>query len=62
MSPLARIFGILFAIFVVVWAVMYAVIIYQPQNVVGLSIPMMLAGWGTGIFFILFLVMFILKR
>lgn len=62
MSPMARLFGILFVIFAIIWAVSYAVVHMNPETIALMSMPMMLAGWATGIFFILFLVMFILKR
>jgi len=62
LSPLARIFGILFAVFAIIWAFGYALIYLSPELGAGLGMILMLAGWGTGIFFILFLVMFILKR
>jgi len=62
MTPYARLFGILFAIFAVIWAICYIVVYMNPSVALVMSMPLMLCGWGTGIFFILFIVMFVLKR
>ena len=60
MGPLARIFGILFAVCAVIYAIGY-IAVFSMQNT-GLAWLLMPVGFGLGIFFILFIVMFILKR
>ena len=60
MTPLARIFGILFAVFAIIYAIGY-ISVFTMSNA-GLAWLLMPVGWGVGIFFILFIVMFIIKR
>ena len=59
-TPMARLFGILFVVCLIVYLIgYYSIFTLGNTGLVVLLIP---ASWGTGIFFILFLVMFVLKR
>ena len=59
---LAMLFGVLAALFLGAWVVMYALMVTYPIIGLFLSIPMMIAGWGGGIFIILAIVMLVLRR
>jgi len=59
---LAITFGVLCAVCLVAYLALVAVATGSPQAVVGLSVPMILASWGAGAFFILAIVFFIIKK
>lgn len=44
------------------YALLFTMITTTPSIAVGLGIPLMITGWGAGAFFILALVMLILRR
>jgi len=56
------IFAGLCALCVIIYGTLFAVGMASPQLLIGLSVFMMLSGWGAGAFFILAIVMFILKK
>ena len=60
MGKLSRLFGILFVVFLLLYAVLYFAVINM--QIIGISIMMFPVGMAMGAFFILFIVMFVLKR
>lgn len=56
------IFLILGIVFFSIWIISYAAMMNAPQIASMLTIPMIICGWGGGLFIILFIVMLILKR
>lgn len=59
---LYKVFGVLALIFFIIWICLYAVMLYMPLLGLLLSIPMMITGAGAGIFFILFIVLLVIRR
>ena len=55
-------FGVIFVIFAVIYAMCFLSITFYPESILAISGPMTIVAWGTGIFFILFIVMYVLKR
>jgi len=58
----SKIFGALAIIFAIAYIIFYAVLLSTPTIGTYLSIPMIISGWGLGIFVILAIVMFVLKK
>jgi len=59
---LAKTFGILCAICLIVYVVMLAIVMTNPLIAMGITPIMILSGWGAGAFFILAIVMFVLHK
>jgi len=59
---LSYLFGGLCVLCLLVYGTLFAVGSTNPQMMLGMSAFMMLSGWGAGAFFILAIVMFVLKK
>jgi len=59
---MSMIFGLLCGLFIFLYATLFALIQLYPQGMAGLSIFMILFGWGAGAFFILAIVLFVLHK
>jgi len=59
---LSLLFGLLCVLFVGIYATAFVVGMSNPVLLAGLSIVLLLSGWGAGIFFILAIVMLVLRR
>jgi len=59
---LAMLFGILCVACLLLYGTLFALVINYPAMATGLSAFMMLSGWGAGAFFILAIVMLVLRR
>jgi len=59
---LSWIFGILFVVCLLAYLTIWGLVLSNPAVAVGLSFLLMPFGWGAGIFFVLAIVMFVLRR
>jgi membrane protein implicated in regulation of membrane protease activity len=59
---LSLLFGLLCIVCLGIYGTLFAVASGDPAVLVRLSLPLMLSMWGAGAFFILAIVMFVIKR
>lgn len=59
---LAKIFGVLFVLLLLAYIGVMYFVLTSPESAMMLTVLLIPFGWGAGICFILFLVMFILKK
>ena len=59
---LSLLFGLLCIVSLGIYATLFVVASGNPIALVGLALPMMLSMWATGAFFILAIVMLVLRR